>query len=155
MITRGCRFRAPQGAVCPNTTFSVSRLRAPRSKYSLIRVNAGVSVADLTEVEGQVFSEQQFNDFLSQNKSSTVVIDFYTSWCGPCKMIAPKVEALADELKDIKFAKINLEKCESGLSKTLGIKSLPTFVAYKNGEKEATFVGANYEKWRQWVFCFV
>jgi len=155
MITGRCRFRAPQGAVRPNTTFSVARLRASCSKYSIARVNAGASVTDLTEVEGQVFSEQQFNDFLSQNKSSTVVIDFYTSWCGPCKMIAPKVEALADELKDIKFAKINLEKCESGLSKTLGIKSLPTFVAYKNGEKEATFVGANYEKWRQWVFCFV
>ena len=62
-----------------------------------------------------------------------VLIDFYATWCGPCKMIAPLVEQIAHERSDIKVGKIDVDE-EGALATAFGIVSIPTLVVVKNGE---------------------
>ncbi len=62
-----------------------------------------------------------------------VLIDFWASWCGPCRMMAPVIDAIADERKDIKVCKVNIDE-ESELASMFRIMSIPTVMALKNGE---------------------
>lgn len=62
-----------------------------------------------------------------------VLLDFFANWCGPCKMIAPIIEEIAEENPDIVVGKINVDE-ERELSKQFGIMSIPTLVVMKNGE---------------------
>jgi thioredoxin 1 len=76
-------------------------------------------------------------------KSSTpVVVDFWAEWCGPCKMIAPHLEALADEMKEqVRVVKVNID--ENPLTPTkYGVRGIPTLMLFKDGEVAATKVGA-------------
>ncbi|MFH1193558.1 MAG: thioredoxin [bacterium] len=63
-----------------------------------------------------------------------VMVDFWASWCGPCKIMGPIVEELAEEMKDsIKIAKVNIED-EEALATEYGVMSIPTFLFFKNGK---------------------
>lgn len=70
----------------------------------------------------------------------TVLLDFWASWCGPCKMLSPVVDEIADENPDIKVGKINVDE-ENELAAKFGISSIPTLVVMKNGKIEASSVG--------------
>lgn len=70
-----------------------------------------------------------------------VLIDFWASWCGPCRMLSPLVDELAEEHKEIKFCKVNVDD-EEVLAKNFGIMSIPTLVVYKNGKLKARQTGA-------------
>ena len=70
-----------------------------------------------------------------------VLIDFWASWCGPCKMLSPLVDELAEEHKEIKFCKVNVDD-EEVLAKNFGIMSIPTLVVYKDGKLKARQAGA-------------
>ncbi|MGN0550380.1 MAG: thioredoxin [Acutalibacteraceae bacterium] len=73
--------------------------------------------------------------------NSIVVVDFWADWCGPCKMLAPVFEQLADEYSgDIKFVKINVDE-ESDLASKCGVMSIPTVIFYKNGIEENREIG--------------
>ena len=67
------------------------------------------------------------------NSKKTVLLDFWATWCGPCRMIAPIVEEIAEENDDIVVGKINVDD-ERELSKQFGIMSIPTLIVMKNGE---------------------
>ena len=69
-----------------------------------------------------------------------VLIDFWATWCGPCKMIAPIVEEIAAERDDILVGKIDVDQ-EMELAMQFGITSIPTLVLMKNGDVAATMVG--------------
>ena len=76
-------------------------------------------------------------------KSSTpVLVDFWAEWCGPCKLIAPHLEAVASELGDkVQVVKVNID--ENPLTPTrYGVRGIPTLMIFKNGEVAATKVGA-------------
>lgn len=70
-----------------------------------------------------------------------VFVDFYADWCGPCRISAPIIEELSEEMKDIKFVKINVDENQE-LAQQHGIFSIPTFIIFKNGQKVHQFVGA-------------
>ena len=69
-----------------------------------------------------------------------VLIDFFADWCGPCKMLSPIVEQIAEENEQIKVVKINIDN-EQDLAVKYGIMSIPTLVVIKNGQESSRSVG--------------
>ena len=70
-----------------------------------------------------------------------VLLDFWASWCGPCRMVSPIVDEIADERADIKVGKINVDE-QPQLAQQFGVMSIPTLVVMKNGQIANTAVGA-------------
>ena len=70
----------------------------------------------------------------------TVLIDFWAEWCGPCKMLSPLVDEIANEHDEIKVCKVNLEEQED-LAVRFKIHSIPTLLVFKNGELTNQSVG--------------
>ena len=87
-----------------------------------------------------VFTTQNFESEVL-NSDKPVLVDFYADWCGPCKMIAPVVEELA-ELYDAKakVGKLNVDNNEE-IAMKYGVMSIPTLLVIKNGQVEAKMVG--------------
>lgn len=67
------------------------------------------------------------------NHSGVVLVDFYADWCGPCQMLAPVLERIAEEYPQITVAKINTDK-ERELALSFGIESIPTLLLFKDGK---------------------
>lgn len=74
------------------------------------------------------------------NSDKTVLIDFWATWCGPCRIMGPVVDEIAKERPDIKVGKVNVDD-ESGLAGAFGIMSIPTLVVMKGGKVVNSSVG--------------
>ena len=70
-----------------------------------------------------------------------VLLDFWASWCGPCRMVSPIVDEIAEERADIKVGKINVDK-QGALAQEFGVMSIPTLVVIKDGQPANKAVGA-------------
>lgn len=76
-----------------------------------------------------------------KNSEQTVLLDFYADWCGPCRMVSPIVEEIAEENPQYTVGKINVDD-EPSLAQEFGVMSIPTLVVMKNGEIVQQSVGA-------------
>ncbi|MEW4411642.1 thioredoxin [Clostridium sp. AN503] len=86
------------------------------------------------------FTTQNFDAEVLQS-DKTVLVDFYADWCGPCKMMAPVVEALAVELADTAvIGKLNVDENEE-IAMKYGVMSIPTLIVFKNGKAVNKKVG--------------
>ncbi|EDR22855.1 thioredoxin-1, putative [Entamoeba dispar SAW760] len=89
-----------------------------------------------------------FNKFISSHPN--VLVDFFATWCGPCKMIAPYFEELARTNPSIKFVKVDVDQ-GADIAQRYGVHSMPTFILFKNGQEYDRFSGANRAKLQE--FC--
>ena len=86
-------------------------------------------------------SDEGFNTDVLQSEKP-VLVDYWAEWCGPCKMIAPILEEVASEYGEkIKVCKMNIDENQETPPR-YGIRGIPTLILFKNGEVEATKVGA-------------
>ncbi len=86
-------------------------------------------------------TDDSFEQEVLQSEQA-VLVDYWADWCGPCKMIAPVLEEIADEYEGkIKVAKLNIDE-NSGTPPKYGIRGIPTLMLFKGGNVEATKVGA-------------
>ena len=69
-----------------------------------------------------------------------VLVDFWATWCGPCRMLAPIIEEIAESRSDIKVGKVNVDE-EGELAVRFGIASIPTVMVFKNGDIAAQAIG--------------
>lgn len=76
-------------------------------------------------------NEINFEAEVEKNKA-LVLVDFWAPWCGPCKMLSPIVDEIAEECKDVKVCKVNVDE-EQALASKFGVMSIPTLILFKNG----------------------
>ncbi|KAF2631132.1 thioredoxin-domain-containing protein [Macroventuria anomochaeta] len=76
------------------------------------------------------------------DKSSLMVLDCFATWCGPCKVIAPQVVKFSSTYPNARFYKLDVDEVPD-VAQELGIRAMPTFLLFKNGDKVAEVVGAN------------
>ncbi|MBO5476772.1 MAG: thioredoxin [Clostridia bacterium] len=86
----------------------------------------------------EINNENFEQEVLKSNK--TVLIDFYAEWCGPCQMLSPIVEQVAQENDNIKVVKVNVDENQS-LAVEFGIKAIPTLIVIKEGKEANRAVG--------------
>ncbi len=86
------------------------------------------------QVTSQNFTEEV------EKADGAVLLDFYADWCGPCKMLTPILDEIAQERPDIKIVKINVDEAQD-LAQRFSVMSIPTIVLYKNGEKKGSWMG--------------
>lgn len=85
-------------------------------------------------------TKDNFKQEISEYKG-TVLLDFWASWCGPCRMLSPIVDQVAEERTDIKVGKVNVDE-EMELAAAFKIVNIPTLVVLKDGKVTAQSVGA-------------
>ncbi|KAF3400949.1 Thioredoxin-1, partial [Talaromyces pinophilus] len=88
----------------------------------------------------QLANKSEFDAALKSDK--LVVVDAFAEWCGPCKAIAPKVHAWSEEHTDVDFVKFDVDESPD-VAQELGIRAMPTFLFFKNGQKITEVVGVN------------
>lgn len=90
---------------------------------------------EIMEIENAEQFEQEVID-----ESGTVFVDFYATWCMPCKVMSPIIEEIAKEHKEVKFVKVDIDKNEE-LAIKYNVMSIPTMLIIKDGEVAKTLVG--------------
>ncbi|PWN25983.1 thioredoxin [Jaminaea rosea] len=93
----------------------------------------------------EIKSFEQFKEVIGGSKPT--IIDFWATWCGPCKMISPIFEKISDTPvgEKLGFYKVDVDDQEQ-ITQELGIRAMPTFVVFKDGDKIDTVVGADPAK---------
>lgn len=86
----------------------------------------------------QIITKENYEELIKNGKP--VLIDFWATWCGPCRMIAPMVEEIAEEREDILVGKVDVDT-QPELAKRFGIVSIPTLVLVKDGKETARVMG--------------
>ncbi|MDO5482597.1 MAG: thioredoxin [Bacteroidaceae bacterium] len=86
-------------------------------------------------------NDSNYNDVLAQNKP--MVLDFWATWCGPCRKVGPTIQELADEYEgQVIVGKVNIEEDADDLVAEFGIRNIPTILFIKGGEVVDKVVGA-------------
>ena len=85
----------------------------------------------------KILNKAEFEETI---KEGVTLVDFFATWCGPCKMLGPVLEELSAEIPDVKFVKVDVDD-EPELAEKYGIMSIPNVFLFKNGEIAGSFLG--------------
>ena len=87
-----------------------------------------------------IFNEENFENEVI-NSEKTTIVDFYADWCGPCKMMSPVIDKIAEEnAENIKVGKVNVDENQE-LAMKYNVMSIPTILVFKNGNIAKSFIG--------------
>lgn len=92
-----------------------------------------------------LYTIEDLKNLCKDASTQLIIIDMYATWCGPCKMIAPKIEQLSNKYLNAIFVKVNVDEAEE-ISNHFNISSMPTFIFIKNYEEVDRVIGANIQK---------
>lgn len=87
----------------------------------------------------EIAKEEQFDKTLEENEY--VFVDFFAPWCGPCRMVLPTVEEVANEMLNVAFMKINVDNLPE-IAARYGVSGIPRFVFFKSGQPIDSLTGA-------------
>lgn len=131
-LKSGRRTRPGAAATAASSDSSTVTLSNPTNEGELLEINADC-----------------YNAILDESGDKLLVVDFYTDWCGPCKMIYPDLVKLDSEFNPkARIVKFNCNKQNKELGISLGIKVAPTFHLYRDSKKIAEMTGAKVDKLR-------
>ncbi len=82
-------------------------------------------------------TEENFSSFIA---SGTCLVDFYADWCGPCRMMAPILEELSQEVKEAKIGKLDIDKAQK-IAAQFKITSVPTLIVFQEGKEVSRVIG--------------
>ena len=115
-------------------------------RQGIIRVadvidDAGTTTGIVVHVAGNntLFNQENFDDQVTRS-SAPVLLDFWAAWCGPCSMLSPVVEELAEEHPEISFGKVNVDEAPE-LAQRYQISAIPTLLLFRDGEPVDVSVG--------------
>lgn len=97
-----------------------------------------------------VADKNDFDTKLDEAGDKLIVIDFFATWCGPCKIIAPYMEELSTKYENVVFLKVDVDENEE-IASEYNVTCMPTFVFVKNKAKVNDFSGANKDKLKELV----
>ncbi|KAK3803840.1 hypothetical protein RRG08_029433 [Elysia crispata] len=126
------------------------RQRAHTDLPAASKVSTHLTVPDITEHSSSqkdftmlsVATKEEFDSIIAETKT-LIVVDFFATWCGPCRAIAPELEKWSKEFEgEVLFLKIDVDENEDAAEEA-DISAMPSFHFYKNGEKIDEVVGAN------------
>ena len=80
----------------------------------------------------QVISSEEFNN-LVEHIEGIAVVDFFATWCGPCKMLSPVIEGLAEKMEQVNFYKLNVD-ASSDIAGRYGVQAIPNLIIFKDGK---------------------
>ena len=86
----------------------------------------------------QKLNQNNFNNAIA---NGTTLVDFYADWCGPCRMVSPIVDEIAEERNDITVGKVNVDD-ENALAMKYSVMSIPTLIVFQDGIEKTRIVGA-------------
>lgn len=87
----------------------------------------------------RVINTQEFNEEVLNGKG-VVLVDFFATWCGPCKALSPILDELAEKVKDVKIVKVDID-ADSDLASEYRVMSVPTLKIFKDGEVKESLMG--------------
>ncbi|XVF41476.1 hypothetical protein PTKIN_Ptkin01aG0282700 [Pterospermum kingtungense] len=122
------------------SNFKVSERNGAVLKVRSSLETAGATVGQVTEV-----TKDTFWPIVNAAGDKTLVLDMYTQWCGPCKVIAPKFQELSEKYLDVVFLKLDCNQENKPLAKELGIKVVPTFKILKHNKIVKEVTGAKFD----------
>lgn len=92
----------------------------------------------MEELFMKIVNTQEFNELMNEK---AVLVDFFATWCGPCKMLSPVLEGVAEKMKDkVTIVKVDVDRSPD-LAAKFGVMSVPTMIMFKNGRQVDAFSG--------------
>ncbi|KAF5745876.1 thioredoxin F-type chloroplastic [Tripterygium wilfordii] len=142
-VSRGCSSSWTSNDVVCLSNVGQKRRRGSgsfRVRSSLDTVGPTATVGQVTEV-----NKDTFWPIVKSAGEKTVVLDMYTQWCGPCKVIAPRFQELSKTYLDVVFLKLDCNQDNKPLAKELGIRVVPTFKILKDSKIVKEVTGAKFD----------